>query len=155
MQRVANCVYIENDKVLMLQKPRRGWWSAPGGKMENGESIVNAVIREFYEETALKIDSIDLVGIFTVIIMDGKNVEKEWMFYNFKATKSTGTALEENDEGILKWHNIDKVLGLPMAEGDKVFIEHALKGNGIMIGTFTYTKEMELLNCEYSIHNAI
>ncbi|MCY8461779.1 NUDIX hydrolase, partial [Bacillus spizizenii] len=33
MQRVTNCVLQTDDKVLLLQKPRRGWWVAPGGKM--------------------------------------------------------------------------------------------------------------------------
>lgn len=53
MQRVTNCLLIKDEKVLLLQKPRRGWWVAPGGKMESGESIKEAVIREFREETGI------------------------------------------------------------------------------------------------------
>lgn len=155
MQRVANCIYIENNKVLMLQKPRRGWWSAPGGKMDAGESVAVAAMREFYEETGLQVESVDLVGIFTVIIMDGETNDSEWMFYNFKASKSTGSVLTENEEGILRWHDVNGILDLPMAEGDKIFLAHAIKGDGIIIGTFTYTKDMELLNCDYSLHNKI
>lgn len=153
MQRVVNCIYVSDGKMLMLQKPRRGWWSAPGGKMENGESIVEAVKREFCEETGLTVDDPQLVGVFTVVIMNSKEVVDEWMFYNFKASKAVGTALTENYEGILKWHNVNDVLNLPMAEGDKVFIEHAISGKGIVIGTFKYTKDFKLLKCDYSVHN--
>ncbi|PAK45827.1 NUDIX hydrolase, partial [Bacillus licheniformis] len=53
MQRVTNCVLTSGDKVLLLQKPRRGWWVAPGGKMESGETVRDAVIREYREETGL------------------------------------------------------------------------------------------------------
>ena len=45
MQRVTNCVLLKNNQVLLLQKPRRGWWVAPGGKMEPGESVRDACIR--------------------------------------------------------------------------------------------------------------
>ena len=38
MQRVTNCVLIRDNEVLLLQKPRRNWWVAPGGKMERGET---------------------------------------------------------------------------------------------------------------------
>ncbi len=40
MQRIANLLAVQNDQVLLLQKPRRGWYVAPGGKMESGESII-------------------------------------------------------------------------------------------------------------------
>nr|MBR9646549.1 NUDIX domain-containing protein [Streptococcus sp. 11-4097] len=39
MQRVTNCVLIRDNEVLLLQKPRRNWWVAPGGKMERGETV--------------------------------------------------------------------------------------------------------------------
>lgn len=53
VQRVTNCVLIKDNQILLLKKPRRGWWVAPGGKMEPGESIRDACIREFREETGV------------------------------------------------------------------------------------------------------
>ena len=44
------CISKDN-KVLLLKKPRRNWWVAPGGKMEPGESVKESCIREFREET--------------------------------------------------------------------------------------------------------
>ncbi len=71
VQRVTNCLYQDGDKVLLLQKPRRNWWVAPGGKMESGESIRDAVIREYREETGIYLKNPDLKGVFTFIIKDG------------------------------------------------------------------------------------
>ena len=51
MQRIANLLVIKDNKVLLLKKPRRDWYVAPGGKMEIGESIFEAASREFTEET--------------------------------------------------------------------------------------------------------
>lgn len=53
LQRVTNCVLVKDGKVLLLQKPKRGWWVAPGGKMEQGESVREACIREYREETGI------------------------------------------------------------------------------------------------------
>ncbi|WP_142289537.1 NUDIX domain-containing protein, partial [Gottfriedia luciferensis] len=51
MQRVTHCVLLNENNILLLQKPRRNWWVAPGGKMEPGENIREAVVREYREET--------------------------------------------------------------------------------------------------------
>ena len=74
MQRVTNCVLTSGDKVLLLQKPRRGWWVAPGGKMESGETVRDAVIREYREETGLYVLNPQLKGIFTFIIKENDQI---------------------------------------------------------------------------------
>ncbi|HWL13829.1 MAG TPA: NUDIX domain-containing protein, partial [Ureibacillus sp.] len=81
MQRIANLLAIQDGKVLLLQKPRRGWYVAPGGKMESGESIYEAAIREFKEETNLTPQNPHLKGVYTMIIKDGEQVVDEWMLY--------------------------------------------------------------------------
>lgn len=53
MQRIANLIVRRGDEVLLLKKPRRGWYVAPGGKIESGESIFEAASREYFEETGL------------------------------------------------------------------------------------------------------
>jgi 8-oxo-dGTP diphosphatase len=74
MRLVANCVIRQGDRLLMLQKPKRGWWSAPGGKVEVGESLAEAVVREVREETGLVISDHRLRGIFTILRQDGEQV---------------------------------------------------------------------------------
>ena len=54
MQRIANLLVVKDEHVLLLKKPRRGWYVAPGGKMDPGESIYEAAVREFTEETGAK-----------------------------------------------------------------------------------------------------
>lgn len=145
MQRVTNCVLVQDNKILLLQKPRRGWWVAPGGKMEQGESIKDTVIREYREETGIYLKNPKIKGIFTFIIKDGNEIVSEWMMFTFFATEFTGENVAESEEGKLKWHSLDEVSDLPMAPGDHHILEFMMKGAGLIYGTFTYTPDFELL----------
>lgn len=109
---------ISDDQVLLLKKPRRGWWVAPGGKMESGETVRDAVIREYREETGLYVLNPQLKGIFTFIIKENDQVVSEWMMFTFVADHYTGSPVEESEEGIIQWHQAGEIENLPMAPGD-------------------------------------
>jgi len=145
LQRVTNCVLVKDDKILLLQKPRRGWWVAPGGKMEQGESIKDTVIREYREETGIYLKNPKIKGIFTFIIKDGNEIVSEWMMFTFFASEFTGENVAQSEEGKLQWHNAEEVGALPMAPGDHHILEFMMKGAGLIYGTFTYTPDFELL----------
>ena len=146
MQRVTNCVLIRDNKILLLQKPSRGWWVAPGGKMEPGESVRDSCIREFREETGIYLKNPQLKGVFTMIMQENDQLLSEWMMFNFLATDSDGMRFEHSDEGKLEWQLVDQVKNLPMAAGDYHIIDYMIHGKGIIYGTFTYTKDFELIS---------
>lgn len=145
MQRVTNCVLHHEDQVLLLQKPRRGWWVAPGGKMESGESVKDSVVREYREETGIYILNPQLKGVFTFIIKEGDQIVQEWMMFTFMADSFTGKNVTQSEEGVLKWHDVKDVPDLPMAPGDSHILDFMLKGKGLLHGTFTYTPDFELI----------
>jgi 8-oxo-dGTP diphosphatase len=146
LQRVTNCILTKNDQVLMLKKPSRGWWVAPGGKMELRESIVESVTREFKEETGISINHPQLRGIFTIVIEDQGKVINEWMMFTFQATNGSGTMLPQSPEGELAWKPVEEISQLPMAVGDYQIFEHVLHKNGLIYGTFTYNGNLDLLS---------
>ncbi|PGS51997.1 8-oxo-dGTP diphosphatase [Bacillus sp. AFS041924] len=145
MQRVTHCVLVNENNILLLQKPRRNWWVAPGGKMEPGENIREAVVREYREETGVYLKNPKLKGVFTIIIEEDAKVVNEWMMFSFLATEFDGQNQDECEEGILRWHAIDEVKKLPMAEGDYHIIDYLLQGTEILHGTFVYTPDFELI----------
>ncbi|MBY0146389.1 8-oxo-dGTP diphosphatase [Neobacillus niacini] len=146
MQRVTNCVLIRDNQVLMLKKPRRGWWVAPGGKMEPGESVRDSCIREYREETGIYLKNPQLKGIFTFIMKENDQVLSEWMMFTFVANDSDGMSFDESDEGKLEWQQLDQLKNLPMAAGDYHIIDYMVHGNGIIYGTFTYTRDFQLIS---------
>ncbi|MEO4054525.1 8-oxo-dGTP diphosphatase [Solibacillus sp. CAU 1738] len=146
MQRIANLLAIQDGKVLLLQKPRRGWFVAPGGKMEIGESIYEAAIREFEEETNTTPKNVHLKGIYTMLIKRGDEVVDEWMLYTFIAHGIEGTPFEETREGKLGWYTIEDLREIPMAEGDRTNLLFAALNKGMQYGTFEYTEQFELIS---------
>lgn len=146
MQRIANLIAVKDGQVLLLQKPRRGWYVAPGGKMESGESIYEAAVREFTEETNVTPLHAHLKGVYTMVIKENNTMIDEWMLYTFLATDVDGVIFEETREGKLSWHPVEDLEHLPMAEGDRTNLQFAVTQPGIQYGTFEYTKEFELLS---------
>lgn len=63
---VSGIAFNQQNEVLLIrrdQPPARGLWSVPGGKLEPGESLVEACQREFEEETGLKIRIVSLAAL--------------------------------------------------------------------------------------------
>lgn len=146
MQRIANLLAVQDGQVLLLKKPRRDWYVAPGGKMESGESIYEAATREFREETNIIPLHPHLKGVYTMVIKEGNQLIDEWMLYTFLADGVEGIAFEETREGKLEWHPIEDIAHLPMAEGDRTNLLFAVANKGIQYGTFEYTKDFQLIS---------
>ena len=51
-------------RILLIRSPRRGW-EFPGGQVELGESLTEALVREVQEETGVMVEVRDLVGVYS------------------------------------------------------------------------------------------
>jgi 8-oxo-dGTP pyrophosphatase MutT (NUDIX family) len=80
VKRYSGVLVKHNDEVLMCKRNNKGTlpgvWSIPAGGIDNGETPYNAAIREFYEETNIKIDNdINFIGILTRTNRSGKKIK--------------------------------------------------------------------------------
>ncbi|PTX59624.1 8-oxo-dGTP diphosphatase [Melghirimyces profundicolus] len=146
MQRVANCLLIQNGQVLLLKKPRRGWWVAPGGKMEPSETVLETVCREYREETGLMLEAPSLCGVFTMCVEKQGRLEKEWMLFTFRADRCRGDLLERSEEGELCWQPLEAVPNLPTSGMDHEILTRLLKDSKMLIGRMVYNPNEELLH---------
>ena len=61
-------VIVKNGKILLIKRnrsPFKNWWALPGGFVEYGEKVEDAVIREVLEETGLKVEIKNLFGVYS------------------------------------------------------------------------------------------
>ncbi|WP_028988196.1 NUDIX hydrolase [Thermicanus aegyptius] len=149
MQRVSNCLILDgkgnDERILMLEKPRRGWWYPPGGKMDEGETILETAVREAEEETSLTLVRPQLRGVFTIRIEENSIPINEWMLFTFLAREWRGEVRQGTHEGTLRWIEREKVSTLPMPEGDRIILQKVLSEKGMWIGRFVYTPDYELI----------
>lgn len=123
MKNTSLC-YIERDGCyLMLHRTKKvndenhDKWIGVGGKFEEGESPEECMLREVTEETGLSLTRWRYRGIVTF-------VSDEWggeYMHLFTADGFTGQ-LKSCDEGELEWVEKQRLLALPIWEGDKIFL---------------------------------
>ena len=58
-------ILSQSGKILLQKRAEKGTWGLPGGAIELGESAVEALVREFYEETGLKVAVKRLLNVYT------------------------------------------------------------------------------------------
>lgn len=129
----------------MLQKPKRGWWVVPGGKVEDGETLLEAILREFNEETNLTLKRAALKGVFSIIILENNEIIDKWMLFTYYADDYSGRLTEHCSEGVLQWKDIDEALDLPKAMGDNIYLKHMLNSDKLITGKFYYTPDYSLI----------
>ncbi|MBQ1457165.1 NUDIX hydrolase [Butyrivibrio fibrisolvens] len=122
---VSTLCYLEKDnKYLMLLRNKKekdvneGKWIGVGGKCEKGESPEECVIRETFEETGIKLESLKMRGVMTFA---SEGWEDEYIFV-YTSDKFSGHITECN-EGELAWIDKDKIMDLNLWDGDRIFLD--------------------------------
>ena len=131
------CYLIKDDKYLMLHRTKKEHdinkdkWIGVGGKMENGESPTDCVIREVKEETGLSIHDPSLRAFITFNFLDPdpdlSDWDTEYMFV-YVCEKFAGEVDFSCSEGNLAWVPMEALPTLPMWEGDALFMAPVLGG---------------------------
>ena len=123
MKNTTLCYIRRGDEVLLLHRIKKehdeneGKWIGVGGKLEEGESPDECLLREVREETGLRLTSWRYRGIVTFV---SDRWEGEYM-HLFTAEGFEGE-LVPCDEGELVWVPRAQIPELPQWEGDRIFL---------------------------------
>ena len=117
----VSAAIIRAGKILVVRRaraPAHGLYSLPGGVVEVGETLEEAVTREVREETGMAIEPVALAGFREAIVRDaGGRVERHFLILCFAARWSAGEPVlsEELDEA--RWLDPAVLATLPTTAG--------------------------------------
>ncbi len=111
-------VLIKDGKILLVKRgrePFKGRHALPGGFVEHGETVEEAVIRELKEETSLKTEVVRLLGVYSDPKRDprGQVISVVWQL------KLIGGKLKAGDDAVdAVWVDIRKLPGMAFDHGE-------------------------------------
>jgi 8-oxo-dGTP diphosphatase len=103
----VGAVVLDANRVLLIRRahePLKGQWSLPGGGVELGETLEQAVAREVQEETGLDVDVGPIVEVLDRIVRDADGrVEHHYVLVDFVCRPSGGILSSASDADAAEW----------------------------------------------------
>lgn len=122
---------FEGGRILMAQRgkaPLMGQWSLPGGLVETGESLENAVRREVLEETGLEVKPLGVLEIFERIMRNAEGAaEYHYVLLDYICRVTGGTLCAGDDASRVQWVERRALKDLHITEGTLAVIEKGFR----------------------------
>ncbi len=125
---VGALIFNREDKILLMKSHKwKGKYVMPGGHVELGERIENALKREVKEETGLSVYDIKFILFQEFIFVDAFWKKRHFIFLDFSCkTKSDQVKLNKEGQEYI-WVNLKEVLKLPIEPYTKKTIKEYIK----------------------------
>jgi 8-oxo-dGTP diphosphatase len=118
---VSAAIFRGDNRVLIVRRthpPVRGLYTLPGGAVELGETLEQAVIREVREETGLEVKPVALAGHREVLARDAAGrVERHFVILAFAARLITGEVSLDEELAEAHWLEPEDLSGLATTDG--------------------------------------
>jgi len=130
---VGGLVVNEQEQVLLV-KTQHGGWVFPGGQVEVGENLIDALIREIKEESGIEVEVSHVIGIYSNTGIhkwyDGVTDVPTKLMMDF-ACKPTGGVLSTSEETSEScWVDKERVLDIITAPAIRIRYQAFLEYNG-------------------------
>jgi len=125
----VGALIFDGDKILLVERagePLKGYWSLPGGLLETGELIEDAVRREIREETGLDVQLLYRFDIFERIMRDDQGrPEYHYVLVDYICKIVGGEMRPADDVSRVEWVQVEKMRDYKMTAGTLEAVERA------------------------------
>jgi len=115
----VGAVIVQKNRVLLIRRatpPLLGEWSLPGGVLECGETLREAVAREAHEETGLVVETGEMLGVYERVIRnDEGRVRYHYVLIDFLCRAAGGDLKAGSDAVEVRWFTRDELPALNLA----------------------------------------
>lgn len=121
----VGAIVVEHGALLMVrraQAPALGRWSVPGGRVEHGEMLTDALVREVREETGLEVVPGELAG-WVERVGEGHHFVILDFFARVAATSAAPIPGDDVDRA--EWVPLDQLQSRDVVDGLREFLQQA------------------------------
>jgi len=123
----VGAIIVHKGKILLEKRknaPGKGKWSVPGGLVELGESLEQAVIREVKEETGLEVEEPRLIDVVDDVSLDEKGTVKyHFVIVDYLVKVMCGVPKAASDAEDLKWAPFSEVEEYDLTKSFRAFFQ--------------------------------
>jgi 8-oxo-dGTP diphosphatase len=126
-QLAVSAAIFRRDKILLVRRarsPAKGYYSLPGGRVEFGETLHAALLREVREETALAIEIIGLAG-WREVLPQPLGGDGHYLIMSFAARWAAGEPVLNDELDDARWFKPDALGDLKVTGGLPEIIQSA------------------------------
>lgn len=112
---VGALVWGPGNRVLLVETTKwRGLWGVPGGKVDYGETLADALTREFREETGLILHGIEYAQTQEAVLSEEFHKPAHLLLVDFFARTDSLTVTPNEEIVDWSWATLDEALTLPL-----------------------------------------
>lgn len=113
----VGAIIAEDSRVALVRRghpPLLGEWSIPGGLLEVGELLRDAVIRESQEETGLTVEPGEILGVYDRVVRENGRVVYHYVLIDFLCRRLSGELCPGSDADEVRWFTSSEMENLKL-----------------------------------------
>jgi 8-oxo-dGTP diphosphatase len=113
----CHALLMDGDRMLLVQRARppfQGSWGLPGGGVELGETVAQAIVREVHEETGLHVEVSRFLDYTDAIARDAEQrIMYHYVIFYFQVVVQGGELRPADDATQVEWVTVSEALTRP------------------------------------------